>query len=278
MKTATGGLKKLLDLTSRKQFVNGKPQQQVIACILRPSEDGADCITTSLVRDGKTSLARFSIGAEWGSDEEGIVIPDIERLVGVLSAHSGEVNLTHTSDGIGKLKVKSGKKQTTLTAEAGGLAFPHSNETIGQWEEKSLGLSAQITEGGYSMRDGSLREPFFTASLPCSELWSALHCDHINSQKLNRYTFRYEGHNLSLDVGDHLKGQTNIHLLEYDSESNVEDWESTFEGGLENIVSQYSGEAHLHFLDFRPEGQGIRLIVRFDNGDWVYQASVLKRA
>ena len=240
MKTSSSAIKTLLEITSRKQFVNSKPQQQVIGCVIRPTEDGDSAMTVSLVRDGKTSLGRFSIGAKWEDTEEGLVVPDIERLQGVLSAYSGEVEIKQ--DG-GKIRVSSGKKRTSLHAEAGGLAFPHSNETIGQWEEKSAMLAGQISEDGYTLRDGSVREAFFKHSVACGELSNALRCDNINAQKLNQYTFRYQGQSLFLDVGDSLKGQTTIDLGEstYDA---CGDWEATFEGGLEHIVSQYGGEAH----------------------------------
>jgi len=271
MQTTSGALKNLLEITSRKQFVNGKPQQQVIACVLRPTEDGTSASTTSLVRDGRTSIGTFTIGAKWDEAEEGLVVPDIERLMGVLSAHSGEVTIKQ--DG-GMLRIKSGKKQTSLNAEAGALAFPHSNETISEWEEKSVGLSAQISEEGYIMRDGSTRAPFFKATLPCGELASAMRCDNINGQKLNQFAFEHNTGTLSLHVGDTLKGQTSITLS--DSHSG-EDFKTTLEGGIDQIISNYGGEVHLHFIDFRPEGQGIRAIIRFDNGDWIYQASVLKR-
>jgi hypothetical protein len=273
MKTASGALKNLLEITSRKQFVGGKPQQQVIACVLRPTEDGASASTTSLVRDGRTSIGTFTIGAQWTSDEEGIVIPDIDRLIGVLSAHSGEVELLQDGS---MLRVKSGKKRTSLNAEAGALAFPHSNETISEWEEKSVGLSAQISEDGYIMRDGSTREPFAKVSLPCGELAAAMRCDNINGQKLNQFQFLIRNGGLLLNVGDFLKGQTEIELLETGKVSS-EDFETILEGGIDQIISSYSGEVHIHFIDFRPEGQGIRAIIRFDNGDWIYQAAVLKR-
>lgn len=272
MKASSSGIKTLLEITSRKQFVNSKPQQQVIGCVIRPNENGDKATTVSLVRDGKTSLGSFSIGASWDSNEEGIVVPDIERLQGVLSAYNGEVELIQ--DG-GMIRVKNGNRRTSLHAEAGGLAFPHSNETIGQWEEKSTMLAGQIEDEGYRLRDGSLREPFFKHTIACGELSNALRCDNINAQKLNQYRFESQGQNLYLHVGDSLKGQTTIDLGEISGESG--DWEAIYEGGLEHIVSQYGGEAHLHFIDFRPEGQGIRLILRFDNGDWVFQASVLRR-
>jgi hypothetical protein len=272
MQTHSATLRSLLDTISRKQFVNGKPQSQVVGCVLRPTEDGESVVSVSLVRDGKTSLGRFSAPAKWGNNEQPIIVPDIDRLCGVLSAHSGEVFLTQDED---KLRIKSGKKRTTLHAQKGALAFPHSTETIAQWEEKSLGLSAQITDEGYKMRDGSMREPFFAFSVPTRELGDALKCDSINAQKMNNYTFQSNTGRFTLSVGDFLKGQTDIELS--DDCGNQEDFETVLEGGLEHIVNSYSGEAHLHFLDFRPEGQGVRLIMRFDNGDWVYQSAVLRR-
>ena len=89
MKVKTADLKRLLEVTSRKQFVNAKPQQQVIGCVIRPfqgSQSGGalEAKTTSLVRDGKTSLAQFSMGCDWEEGEDAIVVPDIERLLGVL--------------------------------------------------------------------------------------------------------------------------------------------------------------------------------------------------
>lgn len=37
-------------------------------------------------------------------------------------------------------------------------------------------------------------------------------------------------------------------------------------------MKHYSDDVKLHFLDFTKEGQGIRLIIEFSNGDWVFQA------
>jgi len=279
MQVKTADLKRLLEVTSRKQFVNAKPQQQVIGCVIRPwggsTSTGHTAKTTSLVRDGKTSLAQFSMDCDWEEHEDAIVVPDIERLLGVLSAHGGEATLTQ--DG-GSLRIKSKGKQTTLVAEPGSLAFPHTQETIAQWEEKSMSLAEQIdaTAPSYKMRDGSERTAFFCADTGSSLLHEALKADNINSQKLNQYQFIHDGSNtLSVRVGTDLKGETHTILNEecpYD-----EAFESVYEGGLEQVLAHYDGLVSLCFLDFRPEGQGIRLIARFDNDDWVFQAAVLKR-
>tara|TARA_R100001443_G_scaffold49985_1_gene62275 strand:+ start:1344 stop:2171 length:828 start_codon:yes stop_codon:yes gene_type:complete len=275
MLVKASNMKKLLEVTARKQFVNGKPQQQVIGCVLRGTQMD-EVSTTSLVRDGKTSIAQFSTVCDWKDDEQAIVIPDIDRTLGVLSAHNGDI--TMTQDG-GSLRIKSKGKQTTIVAEPGSLAFPHTQETIAEWESKSLTLSEQVNEdaGSYKMRDGSDRKAFFMAETSASILHEALKADNMNSQKLNQYTFRYDGQNvLYVQTGTDLKGQTET-ILNDDCQQQVESFEATYEGGLEQILSHYDGMVKLYFLDFRPEGQGIRLIVSFDNGDWVFQACVLKR-
>ena len=155
MTVSNTGLTRLLELAKRPQVVAGKPQSQVVACVLEFKDER--CTTTSLVRDGKTSLSHFGIPAE-GTGQ--IAIPDIDRMLGVLKFHGSD--LTLVSDG-SKLRIKSGSKQTTIISDEGGLAFPHSQETIGEWYNKSLGLAQQIDQNGsYRLRDGSERKAFFT--------------------------------------------------------------------------------------------------------------------
>ena len=277
MEIANSNLSRLLELTSRKQFVSGKSQPQVIACVLR-ANDG-EVATTSLVRDGKTSRSRFSAALDCEAVHINIPIPDIERLQGVLKAHGPEVKLTYDTSGpTGKLKVKSKSKQTTLIAEEGGLAFPHSPETIGQWEEKSQSRAEQVTDSGYQMANGDTREPFFCYEFEdAGELSDALSCDNINNQRLNRYHFfvDHESDTFIVKVGEELKGATEI-LLGNGPGLPDTSFDASFEGGLENVLSQYRGRPiSLEFIDFRPEGQGIRLVLRLPDGDWVFQAGVL---
>ena len=262
------GLARLLELTKRPQVVAGKPQAQVSACILEFKDER--CTTTSLVRDGKTSLSHFSIPAQGIGH---IAIPDIDRLLGVLKFHSAD--LTLTVDG-SKLRIKSGSKQTTIISDEGGLAFPHSTETIGEWFNKSLALAGQIDQNGaYTMRDGSKREAFFSWAINSTELFEAFRCDNMNGQKLNRYHLSYADKVMTVKTGDELKGQTDT---TFDIEQGVpkaDAWEATFEGGLENVLKNLDGEVRLHFIDFRAEGQGIRLILDAWGDGYVFQASVL---
>ena len=263
------GLQRLLELTKRPQVVAGKPQSQVVACVLDFNDER--CTTTSLVRDGKTSLSHFGIPAE-GTGQ--IAIPDIDRLLGVLKYHGSDLTLQSED---GKLRIRSGSKQTTIISDAGGLAFPHSTETIGEWYDKSLGLASQIDQNGaYKLRDGSERKAFFTWAIDSTELFEAFRCDNMNGQKLNRYKVSYVGADTQFIVstGDELKGLTDS-VFEVAHADGVEDWEATFEGGLENVLKHLDGEIRLHFIDFRPEGQGIRLILDAWGDGYVFQASIL---
>ena len=281
MATDNGSLRRTLELTQRKQSIAGKMQEQVMACVLRAANGTIS--TTSLVRDGKTSLAQFVFDkSDDESSESTICIPDINRLLGVLGAHGTMVTLTPDGN---KIRIKSANKQTTLTGDLGGLAFPHSTETIGEWEAKSVDLSTRLNveDGSYQMADGSTREPFCRFVVEAVELFEAFRCDNINNQKLNRYKFRVDGDGLWVEVGDDLKGRTVAQLLSFAEDDQIstknigydEHWEWDFEGGLENVVKPYSGECTLSFLDFRPEGQGIRLLLVLPGGSWVFQAGVL---
>lgn len=267
MTISNTGLTRLLELTKRPQVVAGKPQSQVIACVLDFKDER--CNTTSLVRDGKTSLSHFSVGAE-GTGR--IAIPDIDRLLGVLKFHGKDLTLETEN---GKLRVKSGSKQTTIISDEGGLAFPHSTETIAEWHDKSLGLASQIDQtGSYKLRDGSQRKAFMSWAINSTELFEAFRCDNMNGQRLNRYKISFADDVITVSTGDELKGLTNT-LFEVAPQEPVEEWEAVFEGGLENVLKNLDGEVRLHFIDFRPEGQGIRLILDAWGDGYVFQASVL---
>lgn len=271
MKIDTRLLTSLLKRTQRQQCVGGKPQNQVTACVLRVSSDQA--MTTSLVRDGKTSLSSFIIPAEATNAVE-LPLPDIDRVLGVLSSHSSPVSIKHEDD---RLIFKSGKKTTRLTASFNGLAFPHSSDTVTAWQDKSLGLASRFEFDdkhfvGYRMADKSVRQPFFNWTVDANELFEALRCDNMNGQKLNRYTFATEKGKVRIGVGEEMKGFT---YTDFDGDETVEAFEWTFEGGLDNVLAGIGGNISIHFLDFREEKQGIRMVINLEERGWVYQAGVL---
>ncbi len=267
VKVGCKALIQLLSATSREQHINGKAQKQVAGCILTLNDKVLS--TTSIVKDGKTSLSRFSILTD-SELTATIPVPDIERMLGVLKYHGDYVTLLYKSD-TGKVVVKSTNKQTTLVGGFDSKAFANSQDTLKEWHNKALERSHQIKGNVYKTGDGDVITPFFVAELGANELYDALKCDGINGQKLNRYTFKVDNGSLLLSVGDAFKGQTTIDFGPHTSK----DFEATFEGGLEHIVKHYSNAIKLSFMDFSEYAQGTRLLLTMDNGDWVFQAGVL---
>lgn len=281
MKIDTRLFTSLLRRTQRTQCIAGKPQAQVIACMVEVDGDMAS--TTSIVRDGKTSLSLFNAPAQLthNNQPETLPIPDIDRVLGVLSSHSSPLHLDYDTSAK-RLIFKSGKKTTRLIASMGGLAFPHSSDTLTAWGQKSKQLSESfLFDGeagfvGYKMQTGSTRTPHYIAQLDANEMFEALRCDNMNGQKLNRYTFAIEGNLIRIGVGEEMKGLTYTDFTNSgDIDASNTQFEWTFEGGLENVLSGISGDILINFLDFRPEGQGIRMVIDLGERGFVYQAGVL---
>ena len=268
MKVHRDLLLQLLAVTKRDQSINGKVQPQVTGCILSLGDKRLS--TTSIVKDGKTSLSRFSFTCD--DDSEGsIPVPDIDRMLGVLKYHGEMITLTYNQE-TAKVLIKSNKKQTTLVGGLSAKAFANSQQNLLEWHKNSVERASQIQGNVYKLNDGSTRSPFATIKLPADVLFDALKCDAMNGQKLNRYTFSLVKGDMTISVGDHFKGLTETEVA---TGYSYDDFSAVFEGGLENILRYYKGAVTLAFLDFKKEGQGIRLIMSFDNDDWVFQAGVL---
>jgi hypothetical protein len=268
MKIPRDLLLQLLAVTKREQSINTKVQPQVTGCILTLDEKRLS--TTSIVKDGKTSLSRFSFTCDDDSTDT-IPVPDIDRMLGVLKYHGEMITLTYSKE-TAKVLVKSNRKQTTLVGGMAAKAFANSQQNLTEWHKTSVKRAKQVENNVYKMANGETRSPFATVKLSADVLHDALKCDSMNGQKLNRYTFDMKDGELTVSVGDHFKGLTETVV---DSGYSNNDFNAVFEGGLENIVRYYKGDVSLAFLDFTNEGQGTRLIMSFDNGDWVFQAGVL---
>ena len=266
----------LLGVTQRKQNVSGKAHAQVTSCML-------DCVvgemtTTTLVKDGLTSLSHFTIDCEgkdtWTSvDYPRIPVADIDTLLGALKYHGNTVTLTYDKK-TDKLLIKSAKKQTTLSTSAKALAYTNARDTIEAWSKKSTDLVAKFSKEGYITNDGDVLEPAHTYVVDAVDLFEALRCDAMNGQKLNRYTFLMKKDGLAVVVGDEMKGRTSTTLIEDDSEAELE-W--ACEGGLDNVLVGLKGDVVLDFFDFREHEQGVRMVMWInDCTSLVYQAGVLK--
>lgn len=266
MKIGRKALEQLLLATKREQNINGKNQSQVTSCVLS-IKDGL-VSTTCIVKDGKTSLSRFSFKTD-GEGELSIPVPEIERMLGVLKFHGDYVQFKYEN---GKVRIRSNKKQTTLVGGFEAKAYANSQHTIEKYNEMAIERAKQIKDNVYIIKDGDTITPFFTVTLTAADLHDAVRCDGMNGQKLNRYRFKSNGEELSVSVGDIYKGLTETVVAENYA---GKEFAASFEGGLENIFKHYSGNVKVSFLDFSAYGQGVRMILNFDNGDWVFQAGVL---
>lgn len=267
MKIGTKALEALLAATRREQHINGKAQPQVSSTVIDCTNNVLS--TVNIVKDGKTSLSRFSFKLSEDTDAFSIPVPDIERMLGVLKYHGDHVSLSYDD---GKVRIKSKSKQTTLVGGFDAKSYANSQQNLLQAYEAALTRASQIKDNVYVLKDGGTISPFFVVTLPASELYDAVRCDGMNGQKLNRYTFKYEGGTLTVSVGDVFKGMTTSVLGD---DYAGDDFTATFEGGLENIFKHYSGDVKLSFLDFSEYGQGTKLIITFGNGDFVFQSGVL---
>ena len=265
-------LQMLLNFSKRKQTVNGKPQAQVDSCVL-VIDSNSNVEVLSLTRDmlGLTYIEGHGVGSEGGM----IPIPDIDTVLGILKMHSQDITLTYDKDK-SKLRMKSGRKQTTLDASLDAKAFSHSTETLFEFYEKSKSFADRLEEGEgdwvYTTNKGDKIHSKWNYTMDCNDLYEALRCDNINGQRLNRYTFDVAGGEMHISVGDPAYGETTT-ALHIDSEH--DEWSCVFDGGLDEVFKYFSGNCNLHLFDFREYGQGIRLLVSFNNGAWVLQAGLV---
>ena len=269
MNIRNDALTRLLTLTKRPQTVAGKKQDQVESTLLRFT--GVYVQTINIVRDGVTSLSRFS------SPNEGpvgnIPIASIDAVLGILPYHGTEVNLSWAND---KLEIRSRNKKTTLTSSLEAPAFGNCPDAISVWAEKSVSRFNQLRQdGAYLVQStGEWLQPKLSITLDSSELFEALRCDAINGQKTNRFTFTHEADYVSVKVGSELKGATEtIFSL---PEQMLDAGKVTVEGGIDSVLKHYAGDVTLHFLDFSEYGQGTRILFIFPDGDMVFQVGLLE--
>jgi hypothetical protein len=271
--------KRMLNISKRKQTVNGKQQSQVESCVLMC--DGDTARITSLTRDltGLTEVTAECVGVA------NIPIPDIDRVLGVLALHSENLTLSWDAEN-NKLRFNSAGKQTTLDSSFEAKAFSHSQETINDFSERSLALANKIDaeNGVYRTTGGEDIHSFCSFEVNVSDLYDACRCDTINGQRLNRYTFSipdagsYEEHKdcIRITVGDPSLGQTTSEIvMEKKNLMPVEGFTWDFDGGLDELFKGFTGKAKLNFFDFREYGQGIRFSVYFGHGEWAWAAGVL---
>ena len=255
----------LLKLAQRKHTIDGSSYPQLYSLILKA--DGGRLSFCSLVKDGVTSLMRLSIPCT-GDGE--VVITDINNTLGVLKYHGGLLTIT-SSDG--KVKFKSSNKQTTISASKEARAFPHTPQTIAQWSEKSQSLADKINVETYeyNTNDGrSLPVKVLLSDLDTTDLYEAFRCDSMNGQKFNKYHLHYEESQLSISVGEELKGKTKTVL---DVGGGSEPLSATYGGGFEHIFANLSNDVNIGIWDFEEVGMGKPMVITLGDGDFIFQMS-----
>jgi len=264
-----------LEKVRRPQTIAGKQQDQIHSCILTPEHNKVKVV--SLVKDGVTSLNRFTCFATCKVGDKEIPITNIKDFLGILKYHGGSLSLSSVGD---KVKIKSKSKQTTITGSTKATAYPHNPATLMEWTTKSLAISRSFVkdDSGYNYvsKTNETIKPFFKHMTDGNTLFEALRCDSMNGQKFNRYTFIFSSSGFSVKTGKELKGQT-IYKLQsnttYTEDDYTQEWEATFEGGLENLFSHMNGSVTLYFYQF-PE-QGIKMLIDLGSEDYVFQASII---
>ena len=281
------GITILLNKVKRTQMVAGKAQDQVLSCVLEVKNDPSPVASvTSLVKDGLTSLSRFSCLIERQKPCK-FYITDIDTFLGALKYHGTMFTLTQDGE---KLRIKSSNKQTTLMASPDALAFPHNPATRREWHTTSTNLANKLvrkylahshnSDGAFVwhyLADGGEKIPTkFRRKTDAVTLYEALRCDSMNGQKINRYTFHVDGdkETLQVEVGKSLKGRTKSDLACEGQFRKYSSFDATFEGGLEQLMSTVGGSVGLSFFDFSKEGQGRKLLIDFGNRDFVFQSAI----
>lgn len=259
----------LLTKTQRVAVVGTKKSPQVESCVITGG-NGA-LFTTSIVRDGVSSIAQFKCLAE-STGNVSIPVADISALLGALKAHSGTITLSHDND---RLRIKSAGKQTTLLSSAQAKAFAHSPKTVEQWAEESkerfgavLDLDDPVNPM-YRLRDGSTLRPSTDVVVDAADLHDALSASSINGQMVSSYEFEADSHDcVKVSVGDALKGGRTDSEVGIKSLKLFNRKKATVSGGLPFCLPS-SGEIRVQFYDFIDHNAGVCMAFIF-NGSTLF--------
>lgn len=257
----------LLTKTQRVAVVGKKKVPQVESCVITEAMGLGGLQTTSIVRDGVSSIAQFFCPALHIAGHISIPVANISEVLGALKAHSGAVTLTHEDD---KLRIKSAGKQTTLLSSAQAKAFAHSPKTVQQWSDNSAKRfhaslrNVNDPEPCYFLSGTDEHvTPFISVVVDAASLHSALSASSINGQMVSSYSLDPSSSKFCVTVGDAMKGGKT------ESEVVVKDWlrnggakRAVVGGGLPFCLPS-SGEVKVQFYDFSEQGAGVCAVLLF---------------
>ena len=285
-------LTRLLKQTKRTHTVDGKTQDQVTSCVLR---DGPERVhTTSLVKDGVSSLSRFStefidMGRDMG--EGNFYITDIDTMLGALKYHGQTVKLTQLGH---KITIFSKNKQTTLDASPDARAYPSNPRTLKEWEQSARDLAERIyldhrfNDGYlYASDDVAIAPQFSFTGVDSTDLYEIFRCASMNKQKKNEYKImisptseresEYDAHlDLLINVGGDAKGSTTDKINFKHGAGKASNVSFTIKGGMEQLFAVVGGDVDMHVLDFTAHEQGHKVLFDLGNGDFVFQSGLIR--
>ena len=261
----------LLKRTQRMATINGKSIAQVKGTVLEIMPNN-QVGTFSIVRDGTSSIAHFCADIEKGGGES-IPVSDIGLLLGALSKHGAQIDLSYDK---GKIKITSTGKQTTIQSSADAQAFSHTKKTIAEWSadsRKRYEHTLLSSPKHYTLKNGDKVDCAFSVNLNSKLLFSAIESGSMNGQKVEHYKFLTDNNTLMLEVGAVGKGKTQS-ILEYGVGN---PFEALIGGGLDNVLRTVDGIVDLDFFDLTPYGGGMSLRLSFNNG-CLFQREVHRNA
>mgnify|MGYP003134546746 CR=1 FL=1 len=282
----TNALVHLLQKTKRPSYTGSSVADQVVACALIPNVNNQTLSTISLVKDGVSSLSKFSCSAEITQDDY-FYIPSITRVLGILKFHGGKITLTQTED---SLKFKSNNKQTTIKTSQDCKVFSQSPLTLKEWTKQSIDRLESFTEVPsyvtkhiyqYVTKDGKNILPMFACKINGIDLFEAFRCGSINGQSADIVEFEYDKLNktekLLVNSGSDLHGATTSEIpiqIDIDWSSPHDAFSCKYKGGLFHLFKHINEKITLMFFDFTEYGQGTGLLL-VSGSDMIFQASML---
>lgn len=286
MSIDTNALVHLLQKTKRPSHTGSSVTDQVVACTLIPSVASQTVSTISLVKDGVSSLSKFSCSAEITQDDY-FYIPSITRVLGILKFHGGKITLTQTSD---SLKFKSNNKQTTIKTSQDCKVFSQSPLTLKEWTKQSVERLASFQEVDsyvdkhiyqYVTKDGKSIAPEFACKLNGLDLFEAFRCGSINGQSADVVEFEYDKldhtEKLLVNSGSDLHGATTSEIpidIDIHWRSPHDILSCKYKGGLFHLFKHINEKITLMFFDFSEYGQGTGLLLVSDS-NIIFQAPML---
>jgi hypothetical protein len=269
-----------LKIMKREALIGGKKVAQGHSCVFQSSIPTANrLIATSLVKDGVSGWTEVFLDLlEPAATTCCIVVANIDYTLNVLKMHGDILTLEQDQQ---KLRIKSQKKQTTLSANLKANAFPNSQKTIEQWEKQSVEIRNKLVlwlhelGASYHTGSGDKLESKYAMTVDPFAIKDAIETVRVNGQIVaNCHMVVGDQPSLTFAGGDESKGGWSItQIIEPTQPGELAKYEVA--GGLENIVTMLGKEVNLFVIEWQSKGEGL-LIISGENGHAVRRVACVE--